>query len=120
MGNLVLNIGPISITVALFGCATFLLWDGKPEWTRFFNLAVYSGSLECALERGSTDFAKDYVCGRGRKSFSRLRQCSVFVSIGLRIFDFINGCVNSFHISGHLRHRGQFYLQSEALTPFLW
>ena len=43
MGNLVLNIGPISITVALFGCATFLLWDGKPEWTRFFNLAVYSG-----------------------------------------------------------------------------
>ena len=31
MGNLVLNIGPISITVALFGCATFLLWDGKPR-----------------------------------------------------------------------------------------
>ena len=43
MGNLVLNIGPISLTVALFGCATFLLWDGKPEWTSFFNLAVYSG-----------------------------------------------------------------------------
>ena len=43
MGNLVLNIGPVSLTVAPLGCATFLLWDRNPEWTKFFNLAVYSG-----------------------------------------------------------------------------
>ena len=42
MGNLVLNIGPVSLTVTLLGCATFLLWDKNPEWTKFFNLAVYS------------------------------------------------------------------------------
>ena len=43
MANLVLNMGPVSLTVVLIVCAAFLLWDGNPDWVRFFNLGVYSG-----------------------------------------------------------------------------
>ena len=43
MANLILNIGSVSVTVVLIVCAAFLLWDGRPDWVRFFNLGVYSG-----------------------------------------------------------------------------
>ena len=44
MGNLVLNIsnvGTVSLTVVLVGCATFLLWNGSPGGLKLLNLAVY-------------------------------------------------------------------------------
>ena len=34
MGDLVLNIGPVSVTVVLFICATFLLSDGNPQGSK--------------------------------------------------------------------------------------
>lgn len=43
MANLFLNIGPLSVTVVLFICATFLIESGNPEGSKFFNLGVYSG-----------------------------------------------------------------------------
>ena len=43
VANLVLNIGSVSVTVVLIVRAAFLVWDGSPDWVRFFNLGVYSG-----------------------------------------------------------------------------
>ena len=42
MANLVLNFGPVSVTVVLIVCAAFLSWEGDPDWVTFFNLGVYS------------------------------------------------------------------------------
>ena len=42
MANLFLNIGPVSVTVVLFICATFLIEAGNPEGSKFFNLRIYS------------------------------------------------------------------------------
>ncbi len=43
LANLILNVGPVNVTVVLVICAAVLLGDGNSKGTKFLKLGVYSG-----------------------------------------------------------------------------